>query len=335
MTLYKWSQLAGNNGLADSSCQFPEGMAPSAVNDGVRGAMAAVAKYRDDTAGGITTAGTSSAYTLASYEQFDSLPHLAGQVVAFTPHATNAGACTLNVDGLGAKPLRSAPGVELPTGTIVQGTPYVALYNNSDGAFYLHGLFGNPYNIPIAGCIDYIAATAPNSYFALPYGQAISRTTYATLFSLIGTTYGPGDGSTTFNIPDFRGRVSACPDNMGGTTANRLTSGSMAAIRHSLGGAGGEDAHILAQSELPTAIGATQSTSTIAQFTYDVTAHSNGSAGGFQAVGPGQIASSGLSGTVTTQPITIPSVSVTNAGGGAAHNVMQPTLLVNRILRII
>jgi microcystin-dependent protein len=39
-----------------------------------------------------------------------------------------------------------------------------------------------------------------------PYGQAISRTTYATLFAAMGTTFGAGDGSTTFNVPDLRGR---------------------------------------------------------------------------------------------------------------------------------
>lgn len=43
--------------------------------------------------------------------------------------------------------------------------------------------------------------------FLLCNGTAVSRTTYAALFSVIGTTFGDGDGSTTFNLPDFRGRV--------------------------------------------------------------------------------------------------------------------------------
>lgn len=56
-----------------------------------------------------------------------------------------------------------------------------------------------------AGCIMPFAGTsAPTSWVACD-GSAISRTTYATLFAAIGTTWGSGDGSTTFNVPDLRG----------------------------------------------------------------------------------------------------------------------------------
>ena len=50
------------------------------------------------------------------------------------------------------------------------------------------------------------AAAAPSGWY-LCEGGAISRTTYAALFAAIGTTYGAGDGSTTFNVPDFRDRA--------------------------------------------------------------------------------------------------------------------------------
>jgi microcystin-dependent protein len=40
-------------------------------------------------------------------------------------------------------------------------------------------------------------------------GDAVSRTTYAALFAVLGTTYGAGDGSSTFNVPDFQGRHAA------------------------------------------------------------------------------------------------------------------------------
>jgi microcystin-dependent protein len=52
---------------------------------------------------------------------------------------------------------------------------------------------------------------------------AISRTAYATLFSSVGTLYGSGDGSTTFNIPDLRGRAVFGLDNTGGSPAGRVT----------------------------------------------------------------------------------------------------------------
>src|ERR1700759_3932582 len=95
MTLYKWSQTAANNATADSTCPWPEGMAPSQVNDSARGNMAALAKSRDDIAGAIVTGGASTAYTVASYELFDTLAHLGGQAIAFTPHTGNGGTCTL------------------------------------------------------------------------------------------------------------------------------------------------------------------------------------------------------------------------------------------------
>src|SRR6185437_5521830 len=125
MTLYKWSQTAASDATADSTINWAEGQAPSSINDSARAMMAACAKYRDDVAGAIGTGGTSTAYTVSSYEVFDILAHLNGQMIAFTPNATNAGATTLTVDSLGAKPLRTSPNVDLQSGVLIQGTPYV------------------------------------------------------------------------------------------------------------------------------------------------------------------------------------------------------------------
>lgn len=61
-----------------------------------------------------------------------------------------------------------------------------------------------PQQVP-AGKIDYFAfASVPSGYLAAN-GAAVSRTTYPTLFAAIGTTYGAGDGTTTFNVPELRG----------------------------------------------------------------------------------------------------------------------------------
>lgn len=54
--------------------------------------------------------------------------------------------------------------------------------------------------------IPFAGTTAPQGWM-LCDGSAVSRTTYAALFAVIGTTYGEGDGETTFNIPDLSGRV--------------------------------------------------------------------------------------------------------------------------------
>ena len=250
MTFFKWSQTAASNATADSTINWAEGQAPASVNDSARATMAGLAKYRDDTAGIITTSGTSTAYTVSSYQVFDTLAHLGNAKIAFVPHATNGATVTLNVDSLGAKPLRSAPSVELPAGVLIQGTPYVATYNASDAAFYLQGFYVNPYQLPIGGAIPYLGSTAPNSSFVLPYGQAISRTTYSTLFSLVSTTFGSGDGSTTFNLPDIRGRTIYGLDNMGGSAALRLTSSYFGASV-AIGAVGGSESHTMIVNEMP------------------------------------------------------------------------------------
>jgi len=57
---------------------------------------------------------------------------------------------------------------------------------------------------PSGSVIMHGGSSAPSGYL-LCDGAAVSRTIYANLFAIIGTTFGPGNGSTTFNLPDFRG----------------------------------------------------------------------------------------------------------------------------------
>lgn len=61
--------------------------------------------------------------------------------------------------------------------------------------------------LPTACMLDWAGSNIPPTGFLLCDFAAVSRATYAALFAIIGTTYGPGDGSTTFNVPDSRGRV--------------------------------------------------------------------------------------------------------------------------------
>lgn len=56
--------------------------------------------------------------------------------------------------------------------------------------------------VPTGVVMPYAGDAAPSG-FLLCNGQAVSRTTYANLFSALGTKYGPGDGSTTFNVPNL------------------------------------------------------------------------------------------------------------------------------------
>lgn len=92
---------------------------------------------------------------------------------------------------------------------------------------------------PVGTVVAFAGATPPSQWY-LCYGQAVSRTTYAALFSAIGTAWGAGDGSTTFNLPDLRGRALFGQDNMGGTAASRLTSAVSGIAGTTLGAIGGD-----------------------------------------------------------------------------------------------
>lgn len=74
---------------------------------------------------------------------------------------------------------------------------------------------------PIGAVVPYAGGGAPNSRWLMANGEAVSRTTYATLFSRIGTAFGVGDGTTTFNLPNLQGRV---PVGNGGSIGSDLAS---------------------------------------------------------------------------------------------------------------
>ena len=331
MTLYKWSTTAANNATADSTINWAEGQAPSSVNDSARAEMAAVAKFSDDIAGAITTGGSSTAYTVASSQGFNSLANMSGKMIAFVPHTTNGATVTLNVDGLGAKPLRSAPSTELLAGVLVQGTPYVVTYYNATQEWILHGFYGNPYNVPLGGMLEFTGTTAPNSSFVLPFGQAISRTTYAAYFAMVGTTYGVGDGSTTFNVIDKRGRVSAGKDDMGGSAVGRITTAGSSVDGATLGASGGAQNVTVAQANLP----AVTLTTTITDpghthnYTHVIAPLTTGTGAGL-ATG-----SSGAGDIALQSATTGISASTALGGSGTALNKMPPTVIVNYILRIL
>lgn len=90
--------------------------------------------------------------------------------------------------------------------------------------------------------------------YLLPYGQAISRATYAVLHALAAAAsypHGNGDGSTTFNMPDYRGRIGVGRDDMGGSAAGRITSAGSALDGTAIGAAGGAQNITLATGNLP------------------------------------------------------------------------------------
>jgi hypothetical protein len=136
-----WSKTAASNDVADANVNMAEGMAPSAVNNGVRAVMASAAMYRDDVSGSLTTGGTATAYTLTTNQGFASLAALDGRKLIFKVNATSGASPTLAVDGLTAKPINYSTGVAVPTGFLVNGSVYTVTYSSSGNEYLLHGAY--------------------------------------------------------------------------------------------------------------------------------------------------------------------------------------------------
>lgn len=104
--------------------------------------------------------------------------------------------------------------------------------------------------VPIGAIQPFVGDTPPQGW-QLCYGQAISRVTYAALFGVIGTKFGAGDKGSTFNLPDLRGRVLVGRDDMGGPAANRVTAAGSGIHAVAVGAVGGAQNHILTAGQMP------------------------------------------------------------------------------------
>lgn len=140
---------------------------------------------------------------------------------------------------------------QLPADTTPTGADLIALVENATTTTKRMTLANlsaimSTLLLPSGMVMPYAGTAAPSSWL-LCDGSAISRTTYSTLYAIVGTTYGTGNGSTTFNLPDLRGRVVAGKDNMGGTAASRMTGTGTASMGSMdgtvLGNTGGNELH--------------------------------------------------------------------------------------------
>lgn len=156
---------------------------------------------------------------------------------------------------------------------------------------------------PLGTIVMFPSGTAPTAsgteLWAKCDGTAISRSTYAALFAILGTTFGAGDGSTTFNLPDFRGRV---PVSIGTGPGGQVWN-----LNTKLGA----ETHVLSVGELA--------------------AHTHGNSGvkllannGFDTTGISQ----GTPGNTPVYPAT------DSTGSNSPHNNLQPSIGINFIIKI-
>jgi microcystin-dependent protein len=145
----------------------------------------------------------------------------------------NSGTASLVVDPAGTETVNGGATITLSPGFAAEafntGTGWTALVSAPQNFGRIIGEM-----IPIAG-----ASLPPLCVW--PNGQNLSRSAYAALFTAIGTSFGAGDGSTTFGTPDLRGRAMFGRDNLGGTAANRITAGNSGIAGTTLGATGGDE----------------------------------------------------------------------------------------------
>jgi len=149
---------------------------------------------------------------------------------------------------------------------------------------------------PTGSILDYAGTVAPSGYLNCN-GAAVSRTVYANLFAAIGTVWGVGDGSSTFNLPNLSRRTTI---GSGGTSTSTIS--------NIVGSTGGAETHTLITSEMPA------HTHTVPTNTSNFSASSGRAITGASSAG--------------VDPIT------SSMGGGEAHNNMQPSAVVMKIIKI-
>ena len=240
------------------------------ANDDARALLAAVGDFQDDPMG----------YRPAA----DRAPLLA----AVDPAYTGTGYPKVTIDGESALTTKTYPFL----GSAPRPSSRVLMVPIGRGYLILSGGIGVEAGTP-AGNVEWTARSAAPTGWLLCDGSAVSRTTYADLFAAIGTTYGAGNGTTTFNVPNIKGRVVVGRD--GGQSEF-----------DALGETGGAKTHTLTIGEIP--------------------AHTH-------LIGRVDVGASGTTRPLASDSTPSSTSSTESAGGGGAHNNLQPYIVLNPIIK--
>jgi microcystin-dependent protein len=242
----------------------------------------------------------------------------------FSITGRNSSAATVNYTQINTRIADPTAGTE--TGVLVLGTNQAGTFATrvSVGAgIYTPGATGGDKGVdtvnakqimedgarllPVGMVVPYAGQVAPAKWLFC-YGQNVSRTTYAALFTALGTIHGAGDGSTTFGLPDMRGRAAAGKDDMGGSAANILTTAGGGIDGITLGAKGGVQSRTIGSSNLPAHTHAVSITSG---------AQSADHTHGFNVNSGTENANHQHAFSGTTARVNLATVNFTSSGGGA------------------
>lgn len=247
---------------------------------------------------------------------------LSGPVELILPAAIGGSRKIFNQTG-GGYTLTVLNGSSDPGGGVVCGSGFITPIVLTGGRAYYDDYSASP----PGSLLSFAGASAPPG-FLLCYGQAVSQTTYAALYGVLGTTWGSNAGGN-FTLPDFRGIVLAGADNMGGSAAGRLTG-------YTVGTSGGAQSIVLTTPQIPS------HTHIDSGHTHTITdpGHIHGGIplGTVGAGGSGTnviVPSGGNSASATTGITGTNSgtANIQNTGGGGSHPNVQPTAAVNILIR--